>query len=96
MEDSSLQKHLLYITKLKAQKLHSDKLVAVTAIWKNNTAYLSFYFNEKPTEHELEDASDTSTEIIAHMSRGMLEDNYVVIESSNQWPNTFLAYKRES
>jgi hypothetical protein len=94
MEDEEIQKHLTFVTGKKVKALHSNKIIGVTAIWKDDTACLSFYFNEEPTENELDDLADICTEIIAQMPKGMLEDKYLTLKSSDQLPKEFLAYKK--
>lgn len=94
MEDEEIQKHLTYITGRKIKAFHSNRIIGVTAIWKDDTACLSFYFNEEPTENELEDIADICTEIIAQMPKGMLEDKYLILKSFDQLPKEFLAYKK--
>lgn len=42
MKNDELQKHLTYITGKKVIDLHSHKILGVTAIWEDDTAYLSF------------------------------------------------------
>lgn len=93
MKDEELQKHLTYITNKKLTNLQSNKIRAVTAIWDHDTAFLSFYFNEEPTENERDDIADICTEIIAQMPRGMLEDRYLIVNHSYQLPKKFLASK---
>jgi hypothetical protein len=95
MNNQQIQQHLLYTTKIKVQSLNSKKIKGVTAIWEDDTAYISIYFDEKPTEEELEDSSDICTEIIAAIPGGMLEDNYRVLRSSEPLPKDFLAYQRD-
>lgn len=95
MKDDELQKHLTYITNKKLTNLHSTKIKGVTAIWEHDTAYLSFYFDEEPTESEREDIADICTEIIAQMPKGMLEDKYLMVNNSYQLPKKFLAYEKD-
>jgi len=95
MNNAEIQEHLLFITKRKVQTLHSENIRGVTAVWKNDTAYITFYFAKPPTEIEQEDASVICTEIVAHMPRGMLEDQYFTLEVSKPLPSDFLAYNRE-
>lgn len=97
MKESEIQDHLIYITNLKVQTLHSQKLRCVTAIWKNNTANISFYFNTPPSEEEWEDVSVVCSEIVAHMPKGMLEENCIILKYPKPLPNgKFIAYKREN
>src|SRR5262245_61287297 len=94
MKDAEIQNHLLFITKIKVERFfHCSKLRGVTAMWKDETAHISFYFSEKPTEQELEDASDVCTEIIASIPKGMMEENYIVLKYPQHLPEAFLAYK---
>ena len=97
MKDSKIQDHLLYITHLKVKNLYSSpKLRGVTAIWRDDTANISFYFNDTPTEEEWENASEVCTEIVAHLPKGMLEENSYVLKYPKPLPNPeFIAYKRE-
>ncbi len=92
-----MQEHLLYITKLKVQDIHSPKIRGVVATWneKENTACLSFYFDGKATGEELEDASVACSEIIAHCSNGLLEEHYIRWDYPKPIPQENLAYKRE-
>ena len=76
----------------------SKNISAVKALWKakENTACITFYFDGEPTEDELEDASIACTEIIAHCSNGLLEENYIRWDYPKLLPDEqFLAYKRE-
>lgn len=93
MQDKELQEHLTYVTKKKVASVDSNKIIGVTALWQDDTAYLTFYFNKKPTEKELEDIADICTEIIAQFPWGMLEDKYLILENPYLLPKNFLAYK---
>ena len=95
MKDKDLQNQLTYITRIKVTALQLNKIRGVKAIWKDETAYLFFYFSEQPTENELEDIGDMCTEIIAQMPKGMLEDKYFILETSYPLSEKFLAYKRK-
>lgn len=95
MKNENLQKHLSYLTKTKVASLRSNKIIGVKAIWKDDTAYLSFYFDEEPTENEREDIADICTEIIAQMPGGMLEDKCIILKGHHQLPEHFLAYKKK-
>ncbi len=95
MNNSELQKHLTYIAKVETQALRSKNIKGVTAFWKDDIAYVSVYFDENPSEDELENVSDMCTEIIAHMPKGKLEEKYFVLTQNDPLPEEFLAYKRD-
>lgn len=97
-EYQNMQKHLLYITNLSIKDLDFiSKIRGVEAVWKENenTACISFYFNEEPTEVEQEEAAVCCTEIIAHCSNAMLEENYIRWKFPLPLPESrFWAYKK--
>ena len=93
----NMQEHLLYLTKFFVlENKCSEKIRGVMAIWDNeNTAHISFYFDGEPQEKELEDASDTCGEIIAHIPDGLLKEDYIRLDCPKQQPESpFWAYKR--
>jgi len=92
----NMQEHLLYITELIVKRMASlSKVKGVMAEWGEleNTAYIAFYFDDQPTENELEDASDACGEIIAHCSNALLHEDYIRLESPLP-ESPFWAYKR--
>ena len=94
-----LQKHLQYITNLSVRENSNPKIRGVTANWKEDgkTACISFYFDGEVSNKDIELASDTCAEIIAHFSDGFLEEHYIRWDYPKALPNAkFLAYKRES
>lgn len=93
----NIQEHLLYITRVKVEDIHSPKIRGVTAFWrdKDNTACISFYFDGEISEKEQEDASDACTEIIAHIPESFMEENYFRWDYPKPLPKEYLAFKRE-
>jgi hypothetical protein len=89
-----IQNYLLFITQKEVKRLNSDKIRAVTAYWKGNTACLSFYFNGEITESDMESASDICTYIISHFPDGLLEENYIRLDYPQLIPKHFLAYHK--
>ncbi len=92
-----MQEHLLYITELIINDLHLQKMRAVTAEWIEieNTASMSFYFDDQATEEEIEEAAIACVEIIAHCSNGLLEEHFIRWDYPKPLPEKFLAYKRK-
>lgn len=92
----NMQEHLIYITSLNVKNI-SPRLRGVISVWNEleNMASLSFYFDGKPTEDELEEASSMAGEIIAHCSNATLEENYICLNYPKPLPqNPYWAYKR--
>ncbi len=74
-----------------------NKVRGVTAQWNREslTTHISFYFDGEANEEELEDASVTCAEIIAHISIGVMEESYIRLDFPNPLPpRKFWAYKR--
>jgi hypothetical protein len=87
--------YLLHITKLEAQDMKCGKLRAVFARWKNNTAYLSYYFDGEVTDEERDLGSDASAQIIANFPDAELVENYIRLDFPQPLPDEyFLAYKQ--
>lgn len=93
-----MQKHLIFLTNLFVRENeNSPKIRGVISVWEkdNITAHLSFYFDGEATENELEDASDTCGEVIAHIPNGLLKEDYIRLDSPKPLPESpFWAYKR--
>lgn len=78
--------------------LYNPKIRGITAKWKNeeNTAVISFFLDGEPTEDELEDASVSCTEIIAHFPDGFLEENFIRKDYPEILPESpFWVYRRD-
>lgn len=93
MDEKLIQKHSLYITKLHAAEISSAKLKGIASLWKDDTAYITFYFKQQPTDKELEDVSDVCTAVVAHMPKGMIQEKIVILDASQPILSEFLAYK---
>lgn len=93
MDEQLIQKHLLYITKLHAAEINSAQLRGIASLWKDDIAYITFYFKQQPTEKELEDVSDVCTAIVAHMPKGMIQEKIVIVDTFQPIPSDFLAYE---
>ncbi len=93
-----LQKKLTYVTNwLVSENKISPKIRGVTAQWKEEilTAHISFYFDGEAEVEELEDASVTCAEIIAHVPVGVMEEDYIRLDYPCPLPESpFWAYKR--
>ncbi len=92
-----LQKHLLYITKIPVSDSTNNTIRGVSAYWRNedHTACLGFYFDGPIKDEDPEEASSLSGEIIAQFSEGLLEENYIRLDSPAPLPETpFWGYKR--
>ena len=94
----NMQKHLLYITNLIVKDvIPLNKIRGVMAIWDEleNTAKITFYYDGKATEDELEEFSIANTEIIAHCSNARLEENFIRLDYPKVLPESlFWAYRR--
>ena len=94
-----MQEQLTYLTnKFVKENAISTKIRGVTAQWKEETltTHISFYFDGEADENELELASDTCGEIIAHVPIGVMEEDYIRLDSPDPLPeSSFWAYKRE-
>jgi hypothetical protein len=88
-----MQQHLLYLTKEELKNNKLSKLRGVTAVWKDPTACISFYFDGEVSEEEVQEASDICTYIMAHIPQGRLEENYYRWDYPKPLPNKFLAYQ---
>ena len=92
----NMQKHLLYITNLYVKDV-SSKIRAVKADWNDleNTVSIAIYFDGQASEEELEDFQEATTEIIAHCSNALLEENFIRLDYPKPLPeNPHWAYKR--
>lgn len=96
MNKLDIQEHLIYITGKEIKSLNSKKILGVTAFWKDETAYITIFFDIEPNEDDLENASCICTEIIANFPVGMLDEHYVFLKNPEELPEQFLAYKRDS
>lgn len=94
MNNQEMQHRLNYVTKIMIENFNSNKIKGATAIWKDNTAHISIYFDKKPSEKEIEDVSVICSEIIAQMPTGMLEENFIFLDQPNKLPK-YLAYRRD-
>lgn len=63
-------------------------LRGVTACWKNETLYLSFFFEGKISENLKENASVLATEIFAQFSEGFLKEDYIEVDQSDPLPES--------
>ncbi len=71
-------------------------LRAIAAEWKENTACISFFFYNTPTEDELDEASDVCTAVIATYPDGYLKENYITLGRDSSLPTDMeWAYKNE-
>lgn len=95
MKRENLGKHLLYVTGEELKRFKPKKIIGATAIWKNETAFITIFFDLEPNEDDLEEASCICTEIIAHIPIGMLDDQYIFLKNPEELPKEFLAYKRD-
>ena len=91
------QKHLKEQAKWILESSNLPNLRGGTGRWnaKNETVYLTFYFDGQPTEENIEEASVASTEIIATFPLGSLEEDYVRLDVPKQLPESeFWVYRR--
>jgi hypothetical protein len=87
------QEYLTYLTNAEAKAMNCANLRGVAALWKENTACISFYFNGEISEKDLELRSDACGEIIANFPDALLEENYIRLDSPQPLPKeNFLAY----
>lgn len=95
MQKEDWQKNLFYITKMRVTSLESKKIKAARAIWAEDTAYITIYFDEKPSEDDLEEASIICTEIIAEMpSYSFLNEEFIFLKDSDKIPSDHIAFER--
>jgi hypothetical protein len=90
-----LQKHLISLTKIKFNKLHSDNLRGVRVVWEEYTSFFSLYFCQEPTEDEVEEIATLCAEIVTEMPREGLKKQYIIWEHPKPLPPEHLAYTRE-
>ena len=92
----NIQEHLLYITELAFLDLKSTPIRGVIAIWKDETAHISMYFDGTIKEEDSEAASDACGEIAAHLPLGTMEENYIRYDSPKPLPESpFWGYKKD-
>lgn len=84
------KEQLLYLTKLEIEDIKCPKLRGIYALWKGNTASISFYFNGEITDEERELASDACAEIIANFPDSLLEENYIRLDFPKPLPKDSL------
>lgn len=91
------QEHLLYITNLMVQRDNNPKIRCVSALWKDSTAWFTFYFDGAVTEEDRDAASDICTYVIADFSYGLLEEHFFRWDYPKPLPQVkYIAYKREN
>jgi len=89
-----IQKHLEFLTREEIKDMISPKLRAITAIWEDNRAIISFYFDGEISDIDKDAASDACTYIIAHFPDASLEENYIRQDYPQSLPKNFLVYIR--
>jgi hypothetical protein len=92
----NLQQKLSSEAKWVLDDIPIKKLRGVIAEWKDETAFITFYFETEPSEDDLEEASVYCGEIIARFPSGLLNEEYLTVEISTPLPqSTFWVYKKE-
>ena len=85
----------LELAKLELKKDDYRKIRGVQAIWNEaeETAYLTFYYDGKIDEPEMEIASDISAYIISHLTKGLLKHQIKRLDYPKPLPeSSFWAY----
>ncbi len=95
-----MQKQLIYLTnKFVKENENSPKIRGVTAQWKEEIlkTHISFYFDGEANDNELENASYTCGEIISHVPIGVMEEDYIRLDSPEPLPSSrYWAYIRDN
>lgn len=88
----------LELAKLEIKEKQYQKIRGVTAFWDEleETAYITFYYNGEITEKDVEVASEICAYIIAHLTKGMLNEQYKRLDYPHPLPDSdFWAYRQE-
>ena len=88
----------LELAKLETKEELFNKIRGVTAFWSelDETAYITFYYNDEVKENDIEAASEICAYIISHLIKGSLNEQYKRLDYPNPLPdNDFWAYRRE-
>ncbi len=93
------QEHLYQQAKWILENTNQPSLRGVIGKWnaENEAVCLSYYyFDGKPSEEQIEEASVVSVEIIATFPLGLLEENYIRLDYPQPPPESdFWAFRKQ-
>lgn len=87
-----MQKKLEFLTREEIKDVVSPRLRGVAAVWKDQTAHISFFFDGEINVQDRDKASDACTYIISHFPDGLLEEHYIRLDYPKALPEDFLVY----